>query len=381
MRGYSAVLRTILVSAVLIFGSALGFAQPKAEKPAPQAAAPGAPQEAAEQGVLVAGVLTGGPAQKAGVARGDIILEVGETAVNTPIALQQAIDAHKAGDAVALTVRHGDAQKTLSVTLGDENGRPFMGVSLYPGRGMYGGPGGFGGGPGPGYGPGNVGRFTGAFVQSVVAGGPAEKAGIREGDVILSVDGAKLDAQGSLGDLIAGKKVGDTVTLSVQSYGQGEAQAPRDVKVTLEKNPAKDAPYVGIQYVMAPQRFGRMMPGPGVAGVLVAEVNGGSPAAKAGLRARDLITKMDGANVTDPQQVADDVSKHKPGDAISVTVYHWADATSADLTVTLGQSPGDATKAYMGISMGAAGFPGPEGMRRFRTAPPAPPARRLGSTT
>jgi S1-C subfamily serine protease len=368
MRKHSAVLRTIFVSAVLVFAAALAFAQPKAEKPAQQTTTT-APQAssaepAAEPGVLVAGVMRGGPAEKAGIVRGDIILDVSGTTVDTPFALQRAIDAHKAGDALAFTVRHGDAQKTVNVTLADENGRPFMGVSLAPGRGMY------GGGQGRGYGPGFAGQFAGAYVQGVVTGGPADKAGIRQGDVILSVDGTKLDAPSSLGDLINAKKVGDTVTFSVQSFGQGAAQNARDVKVTLEKNPAKDAPYAGIQYVMAPQRVGRMMGGPGV---FVADVSTDSPAAKAGIQTRDLITKVEGSAVTDPQQVADAVSRHKPGDAISVTVYRRADNTSTDLTVTLGQSPSDATKAYMGVSMSPAGFP--------RMAPPARPAPLQGPTT
>jgi len=62
--------------------------------------------------------------------------------------------------------------------------------------------------------------MNGAYVESVVAGSPADKAGLKQRDVILTVDGATVDAQHTLADLIAAKKVGDTVTLSVQSPSQ-----------------------------------------------------------------------------------------------------------------------------------------------------------------
>ncbi len=196
----------------------------------------------------------------------------------------------------------------------------------------------------------------GAFVAGVVAGGPAEKAGIVHGDVILSVDGTAVDADKPLGDIIAAKKVGDTVTLSVRSPCQAQ---PHDVQVTLDKNADKDTPRLGIQYTLVGPGMGRPTPGFGrgavAAGAFVEEVSADSPADKAGIKTRDIITKVDGAAVTDPQQVVDAVGKHKPGDSIPVTVTR-TDGTSADLTVVLAASPSDATKAYMGVSMSANGF-------------------------
>jgi S1-C subfamily serine protease len=269
--------------------------------------------------------------------------------VNTPFDLRRLVDSHKAGDTVSLKVRHGDAQKNLSVTLGSQSGAAWMGVQLYPG--------------GPGRGE-RFGRMDGlrpfpegALVENVAAGSPADKAGVRQGDVILSVDGTRIGAENSLGDLVTGRKIGDTVTLSVASPAQGAQGQPRDVKVTLEKSPDKDVPYLGVQYTMAPARFGRGMPGPGMMeGVLVAEVTPDSPAAKAGITQRDLITKVEGVGVSSPQQVVDAVSKHKPGDTLLVTVSAAAGGKDFDVTVTLAQNPGDASKAWMGLSL--SGFAG-----------------------
>jgi S1-C subfamily serine protease len=358
-----------LITAAAVFAVAATFAGASGKKEAPTGAAPNSAAGAlvAARGVLIAGVQAGSPAEKAGIVRGDIILEADGKAVETPPALQAAINAKKAGDSIALKVQHGDAVKAVTATLGNEAGRAWLGI-VTDGRNVPGLGRGFGGMMGNGRGFGlddgqGDGRFgmmqagPGAFVASVVTGGPAEKAGIVQGDVILSVDGAAVDAKKPLGDIIAAKKVGDTVTLSVQSVGQPK---PHDVKVTLDKNADKDTPRLGIQYSMIGRRAGTLAPGFGrggavAAGVFVAEVSAGSPADKAGIKVRDIIARVDGAAVTDPQQVVDAVGKHKPGDSIPVTVTR-TDGTSVDLTVVLAASPADASKAYLGVSMGANGF-------------------------
>lgn len=73
----------------------------------------------------------------------------------------------------------------------------------------------------------------GAYVQSVVANGPAEKAGIVEGDIITKIDGKKItDGDGSLASVISGKKVGDQVEITI--YRDEETKT---FKVTLEGTP------------------------------------------------------------------------------------------------------------------------------------------------
>jgi S1-C subfamily serine protease len=363
--------------------AALGFAQPQAESKSTAAA----PSPAVGAGVLVIAVQPGSPAEKAGIARGDIILAANGTTVNDAGELRQALAGRKSGDTVSVKLRHGDAEKTLSVTVGAWDGRPWVGILPLPGRGpgVFGYEGGHGmmgdedfgygmrgyGGYGPGMrGPDGYGPMfpaEGALIESVTAGSPAEKAGLKKGDLILSVDGTTVDARNSLADLVSAKKVGDTVTLSVTSGGPAAA---RDVKVTLEKNPARDAPFLGVQYMAAPPRFGGGVPGPGMmSGAFVVDVTADGPAAKAGVQPRDIVTKVDGAIVSTPQQVVDAVGKHKPGDSLSLTVFRRADGKQTDLTVTLGQNPTDAAKAWLGLSMSGGFGPGMHGVPR--TAPSA----------
>jgi S1-C subfamily serine protease len=368
---FSSLARIALVGAMaLALGAVAGFAQSntdttKESGPAPRASI------VADPGVLVVGVQTGSPAEKAGIVRGDVILEAKGAAVNTIAEFAQAVAEMKPGDTLAVKVRHGDAQKSLNVVLAGQAGRTWMGVLLYPVDGREGRI--FGGPMGNAF-PGWAG--AGALVESVTAGSPAEKAGLKKGDMILSVDGTRLDPQHGLGDLIAAKKVGDTVTLSVQSVPEAAEKGSREVKVQLGKTPGKDGPYLGIEYAMAPFKGERMMPG-GLRGVFVAEVAGGSPAARAGIAAHDLITKVEGTSVTDPRQVVDAVGKHKPGESLALTVRHGITGREAEVTVTLGENPKEPGKAYMGVSMREMPF-GPEdreggqGMRGIQ--PGQPPA-------
>ncbi len=65
---------------------------------------------------------------------------------------------------------------------------------------------------------------------AVVPGSPADKAGIVENDIILEINGTKIDQNNQLGDLISKYNVGDTLTLKV--WHKGETKA---AKVTLEE--------------------------------------------------------------------------------------------------------------------------------------------------
>lgn len=64
---------------------------------------------------------------------------------------------------------------------------------------------------------------------AVIPGSPADKAGILENDIILSIDGQKLDEDTSFATIIRGKSVGQSVSLRVLSKG-----VEKTVSVTLE---------------------------------------------------------------------------------------------------------------------------------------------------
>ncbi len=80
----------------------------------------------------------------------------------------------------------------------------------------------------------NLPATQGAYVydadgNSIIANSPASKAGIQNKDVILSVNGVKIDQNNGLSLLLAGYSSGDKVTLNVLRDGQ-----KKDIDVTLE---------------------------------------------------------------------------------------------------------------------------------------------------
>jgi S1-C subfamily serine protease len=95
--------------------------------------------------------------------------------------------------------------------------------------------------------------FGGAVVSEVVSGSPAEKAGLQAGDVILAVNGTRLDTNHTLTALLQTAKPGDSVALSVRRQGQGATT----LNVTLGASPTDaNTPYLGIRYQSAPLNGG-----------------------------------------------------------------------------------------------------------------------------
>ncbi len=67
---------------------------------------------------------------------------------------------------------------------------------------------------------------------AVVPGSPADKAGIVENDIILEVDGVKIDDKTDFASIIRGKSVGQTINLKILHKG-----AEKNISVTLEAAP------------------------------------------------------------------------------------------------------------------------------------------------
>ncbi len=68
--------------------------------------------------------------------------------------------------------------------------------------------------------------------SSIISGSPAEKAGLQEGDVILEIEGTKLDEKSSVVSILGQKKVGDSVAVKINRNSQEQT-----VNVVLEAAP------------------------------------------------------------------------------------------------------------------------------------------------
>ena len=88
---------------------------------------------------------------------------------------------------------------------------------------------------------------------------------------------------------------------------------------TLMTNGTVDKPYLGIQGYTIDENFERIY-GVNIPGVFVSKVETDSAAEKAGLQVSDIITAINGTAVADIETLSKEITKHKSGDTINLTI-------------------------------------------------------------
>jgi serine protease Do len=156
-------------------------------------------------------------------------------------------------------------------------------------------------------------KERGALVGDVVAQGPADKSGIKRGDVIVGYDGKKVDESTTLPGLVAATPVGKTVPVEVVRDGKS-----RTINVAISKlndSTAALNPREKSELGLALQNIGpeerRQLNLTGDDGVLVTSVQPNSPAQNAGIQAGDVILRVNHVSVSSVQSVKDEVAKAK----------------------------------------------------------------------
>jgi Do/DeqQ family serine protease len=132
---------------------------------------------------------------------------------------------------------------------------------------------------------------SGALVASVAAGSAAERAGIKTGDIITSINGVVMKDPGELRNTIGMLRVGDKVDIGLLRDGK-----PHKVTALVaERNEAETASAVEVN---AGLDGAELVDAAAGNGVLVRSVQEGSPASQAGLRANALIVGVGRTPVT-----------------------------------------------------------------------------------
>ena len=144
-------------------------------------------------------------------------------------------------------------------------------------------------------------KSSGALVSTVAEGSPAEKTGIKVGDVIVEYDGTPIQHSSQLPILVARTDVGKTVRLKVfrakeevrLSATVGELKEDEAVASASKKND------LGLTVQTLPPEIARSQGLEGTQGVLIAAVDPGGPGAAAGFRRGDVILEIDRKPIRD----------------------------------------------------------------------------------
>ena len=167
---------------------------------------------------------------------------------------------------------------------------------------------------------------SGALVQTLTRGAPAERAGLRKYDVITAVDGEKVISGNDLQHKIALKAPGDPVTITVYRDGQprditarlGEAELTEDV-ATAPPPTREVGNHIGIVDVRdIDSGLARELQLDSTEGVMVVDAQPGSPAARRGLRRFCVIREVDRRAISDRDDWEDAFDDVDEGDVVTV---------------------------------------------------------------
>ena len=140
--------------------------------------------------------------------------------------------------------------------------------------------------------------IEGAVINTVIAGSPADKAGLKKGDVVLSANGRAIRTGYDLRNQQGLTPIGQPLDLTVMHKGQ-----QRNVRVTIETparaqglKPEKISELPGTELASIPKELNRK-------GVYVLDVNPSGEAHQIGLRDNDILLGVNGAYVQSPEEV------------------------------------------------------------------------------
>jgi len=161
-------------------------------------------------GVVVASVLPGGPAERAGLKKNDVITAFGGQDIRTAKGLAILVSERRPGEEVEVAVMRGGTMGWVKLVVDErpegpplsEKTKGWLGaaiITITPEAAAKAG----------------VSYFQGVLVVKPVPGGPAEKGGLRRNDIVTSFEGKRVSKAGELAELAAAAVPGVEVKLGV----------------------------------------------------------------------------------------------------------------------------------------------------------------------
>jgi serine protease Do len=169
----------------------------------------------------------------------------------------------------------------------------------------------------------------GALVGDIDPKGPATQAGLQQGDVIIEANGKPIENQRELRLMISSMAPGSQINMRVRRNDE-----VRNVNITLTELPVKQQaakaepkqerqkpappdngqPHMGVAISdLTPDIIEHLQLPAKMTGVIIADVQEGSPAAEAGLQVGDVIQQIDRRSVNNVDDFRNQIAAHKAG--------------------------------------------------------------------
>jgi serine protease Do len=167
---------------------------------------------------------------------------------------------------------------------------------------------------------------SGALIAGVQSDAPASNAGLEPGDVITAVNGVSVKNPRDLAIDVAGVQPGDEAKLDVMHNGEAKtitlkvAQMPNE-QVASTSGTKESQGRIGLALApLSPDLRDQLSVPKDTKGVVVREVQPGSPAEQAGLQAGDVIVGVGGKHVDSPSAAADAIHTASKDHAVALRI-------------------------------------------------------------
>jgi serine protease Do len=162
-------------------------------------------------------------------------------------------------------------------------------------------------------------------VTEVFPGDPADSAGIKPKDIIVSVNGQAVDSARKLTGVIADIDVGDTIKIDVVRDGKTKTfdvkiAKREDAKIAGKTTPKENKEQLGIRVAEITPETARRFNLKDAKGVIVVGVDSESKAAEAGLQIHDIIKEINHRNISSANDLTKAIDEVPEGETINLFI-------------------------------------------------------------
>jgi serine protease Do len=179
----------------------------------------------------------------------------------------------------------------------------------------------------------------GALINSVESGSPAEKAGLKQYDVVTEVNGQIVESPTDLRMKIADIQPGTKVEIKLVRDGKDKTVtatiAELETEEKIKASSESASKNIGITATNLTPQIARRYGLKTSEGLLITEVENGSEAERKGLQPGDIILEVNRQKIDSVNQWESILRKAKPGDALLLLIRREQDGRSQDAIVTL----------------------------------------------